>query len=69
MRIAYGYSVTLPRTDGFLYSCKEEEMVNTIQYNVWNAGGLEIEQGMLNPLLEIAKSSGGQLDIYRLDIH
>lgn len=45
-----------PRTDGFLYSCKEEEMVNTIQYNVWNAGGLEIEQGMLNPLLD-AKSS------------
>lgn len=45
-----------PRTDGFLYSCKEEEMVNSIQYNVWNAGGLEVEQGMLNPLLD-AKSS------------
>jgi len=30
--------------------------INTIQYNVWNAGGLEIEQGMLNPLLD-AKSS------------
>ena len=26
-----------PRTDGFLYGCKEEEMVNSIQYNVWNA--------------------------------
>ena len=31
------------------------------------AGGLEIEQGMLNPLLD-AKKLGG-LDIYRLDIH
>ncbi len=45
-----------PRSDGFLYSCKEEEMVNSIQYNAWNAGGLEVEQGMLNPLLD-AKSS------------
>ena len=35
-----------PRTDGFLYGCKEEEMVNSIQYNVWNAGRLEVEQGM-----------------------
>lgn len=45
-----------PRVDGFIYSCQEEEMVNSIQYNVWNAGGLEVEQGMLNPLLN-AKSS------------
>ena len=45
-----------PRTDGFLYGCKEEEMVNSIQYNVWNAGRLEVEQGMLNPLLDTKSS-------------
>lgn len=45
-----------PRTDGFLYGCEEEEMVNAIQYDAWSAGGLEVEQGTLNPLLD-AKSS------------
>lgn len=41
-----------PRTDGFLYGCKEGEMVNSFQYNVWAVNDLLVEQGISNPFLE-----------------